>query len=693
MHRRLLAAIAVVLALIPGVAWATVNTSANKTIALGNGSQTQFTFSFIGDNCAYINVIYTDALGNQTTLTQGTGSTQFQCALNSVPQGGIWGVGGTITYNPNSAPIATGTTLTIYRSIPLTQAITLQNQVSVSVLGKGAEQGLDTGVMQGQQINEAIGRALQMNITNSAPPLPLPPATQLANLGLCADSTGNNIIGCSLPSSGAISSAMQPVVDAASLAAGRLAFGLGSMSQENVNGGTCGGATIQDDGSAGGANGVGYARVVFATVSDSTNQSVACSFHMSQRIATGPITYTLARANTLFNGFAFTIYVSSGLITLTPNAADNFRGVASGSSVNVAAGAACFVTTNAASSGLWELNCNNSPPSLSSSVSSNALTLTLNGTLINFRDPASCSGSACANGDPLWAIPTGNLSITIPATATLGTSNSVPFRGWLFAAYNSGTPVLGVATCSISTAIYPCAAWETVQKSGTAITTGSSTAGTLYTASSISNDAVRIIGYFEYGSGLSTAGTWATAPTTLQLCIPPFHCKRPGDEIQRVYVPLTTPFTTTSTSFTNVTGLAASLTPTSAADLVEITALVSGGVSASAGTGGMRFTRGSTGICTATTPGNRIQATTEFTSFASANQISTAPLCLDAPGTTSSTTYNVQVICNQDTVYVNQTRTDTNSAAFTRGYSYIQVREIMGALEPANDNPALKAVG
>ena len=125
---------------------------------------------------------------------------------------------------------------------------------------------------------------------------------------------------------GIISSAMQPVVDAATLAAGRLAFGLGSMAQENVNGGTCGGATIQDDGSAGGANGVGYARVVFATVADATNQSVTCAFHGTQRIASGPITYTLPRANTLFNGFQFWVTGLVGTETITPNAADNFPG-------------------------------------------------------------------------------------------------------------------------------------------------------------------------------------------------------------------------------------------------------------------------------------------------------------------------------------------------------------------------------
>ena len=350
MIRTLAAVIALVLAAV-APASATVNTSANKTIVSGTGAQTQFAFTFIGVAAAYITVIYTDASGNETVLSQGSGATQYQISLNAPVQGAIWGVGGTVTYNPSGTPIASGTTLTIYRTLPLTQAITLQNQASFQVLGKGAEQGLDTGVMQGQQINEQISRAIVMNITNSAPPLPLPPAAQLANQGILRRSDRPQPDRVLYSSKWHISSAMQPVVDAATLAAGRLAFGLGSMAQENVNGGTCGGATIQDDGSAGGANGVGYARVVFATVADATNQSVTCAFHGTQRIASGPITYTLPRANTLFNGFSFWVTGLVGTETITPNAADNFQGVASGTSIAIPQGSICLITTNGASTG------------------------------------------------------------------------------------------------------------------------------------------------------------------------------------------------------------------------------------------------------------------------------------------------------------------------------------------------------
>lgn len=656
----------------------TVNSSTNKTIAIGNGAQTQFSFSFVGVATAYISVLYTDASGNQTVLSQGSGATQYQVSLNPVVQGAIWGLGGTVTYNPSGTPIPNGSTLTIYRTLPLTQAVTLQNMASIAVLGKGAETGLDTGVMQGQQISEQSSRAIVANIANATSPLPLPPAAQLANQGICGDGTGLNLIACSIPSSGIISSAMQPVVDAATLALGRLAFGLGSMAQENVNGGACGGATIQDDGSAGGANGAGYARVVFGLTSDAINQSVICAFHMSQRVATGPITYTLPRANTLFNGFGFKVYVNSGLVTFTPNASDNFPGVASGGSVNVAAGSVCTLFTNAAGSGLWEISCNNSPPSLSASAGANALTLTLSGSLINFRD------TTLANGDPLWAIPAGLLSITIPSGASLGTSSSnVPFRVWVFVAYNSGTPVLGVATCSTRTATLPCSAWETQRKTGTAITSGATVAGTLYTSAGVTNDAVRIIGYADYASGLTTAGTWASAPTTLQLCIPPFVCTRPGSVVQVSYA-ASQLGTISAGSTPTVTDAFATLVVSSTPNLIEAEANGGSLQSSVAGYAVAQLYRvaGNSPSCT-TAVGNKIVSGVAAGSLFA----SMALRALDAPAASSQQTY---VVCIS-----NSTANNSQWCSNAQGTQTcnIIVKEIMGALKPDNDNgiPAIPA--
>lgn len=343
-RRALWAVLAAVLVLVPP-ARATVVTAAYSTLAIGTGSQTVFPFSFVGVGAQYIAVLYTDASGNQTALTQGAGSNQYQVSLAAPVGGQTWGVGGTVTYNPGGSPIPVGSSLTIYRALPLYQTISLQNKGSVSQLGLAAEQMGDLLTMQAQQTAGQFGRAIVANISNSAPPNPLPPAAQMANKGLCGDSTGNNLIACVLPSSGVISAAMQPVVSAASLANGRTALGLGSIATEGI------GAALQDDGS-------GNVRVNLAEIDDAISQAVSSSFHMTRRNATGPITYTLARANTYWSGFGFYVSALRGgsSVTLAIDSHDNFVGQASGSSLILLPGQVAFIKTNAASAGTWHVD-------------------------------------------------------------------------------------------------------------------------------------------------------------------------------------------------------------------------------------------------------------------------------------------------------------------------------------------------
>lgn len=345
--RRLLAALALGLALVallPG-ARATIVTPTYSTLALGTGSATVFPFSFVGVGTQYVSVIYTDPAGVQTQLTQGAASNQYQVTINSASAGQTWGIGGSVTYNPGGTPIPVGSSLTIYRNLPLYQAISLQNKGSVAQLGLAAEQMGDILAMQAQQISGQLGRAIVANIANSAPPNPLPPAAQLANKGLCGDSTGNNLIACVLPSSGVISSAMQPVVSAGSLAAGRTALGLGAIATEGI------GAALQDNGS-------GSVRVNLTLVDDATPQSVTSAFHMTRRNATGPITYTFARANTYWNGFGFYVAALRGgsSVTLAIDSHDNFAGQASGASLTILPGQVAFIKTDAANAGTWHVD-------------------------------------------------------------------------------------------------------------------------------------------------------------------------------------------------------------------------------------------------------------------------------------------------------------------------------------------------
>src|SRR5579872_2353397 len=93
---------------------------------------------------------------------------------------------------------------------------------------------------------------------------------------------------------------------------------------------------------------------------------------------------------------------------------------------------------------------------LSSSATGGALTVTLTtaaGVAPTTASPIIAlfrSTAAFATGTPVQTIINATVSATIPSGATLGTANSVPFRIWIFLAYNNGTPELAFAVCSNS---------------------------------------------------------------------------------------------------------------------------------------------------------------------------------------------------------------------------------------------------
>ena len=94
---------------------ATISTTASNTIVYGTGSQNVFQFQFVADSPSDIQVIYTNADGQQTTLAP----TAYLVAINNPAPGQLWGIGGTVTYPLSGSPIAAGTSLTISRILPL----------------------------------------------------------------------------------------------------------------------------------------------------------------------------------------------------------------------------------------------------------------------------------------------------------------------------------------------------------------------------------------------------------------------------------------------------------------------------------------------------------------------------------------------------------------------------------------------
>lgn len=142
--------------------------------------------------------------------------------------------------------------------------------------------------------------------------------------------------------------------------------------------------------------------------------------------------------------------------------------------------------------------------SLTASVASNTLTVNLAATSLDFRN------ATLTNGAPNAAVAVGALSITVPSTATLGTVSAQQARLVLLVAYNAGTPVLCIANLAGGVNLD-----ETTLISPTTISSGATSAGVIYSASAVSaNSPFRVVGFVDVTE--ATAGTWATAPSTVQ---------------------------------------------------------------------------------------------------------------------------------------------------------------------------------
>lgn len=189
--RYLTAALALLcLAEITDLAWlsgvrATITTTASNVVAAGNGSTTQWNFSFVGVSTSDLIVSVTNSSGVTTVLTLNS---QYTVTFTPQTPNSVWSVGGFVTYPLTGPPLALGNTLTIQRQVPYTQTTPFQNQGQF--LPQAVETAVDLLTMQAQQLNTLFTGALVEPVTDSQPLSPLPAAAARANNALCFDATG-----------------------------------------------------------------------------------------------------------------------------------------------------------------------------------------------------------------------------------------------------------------------------------------------------------------------------------------------------------------------------------------------------------------------------------------------------------------------------------------------------------------------
>ena len=140
---------------------------------------------------------------------------------------------------------------------------------------------------------------------------------------------------------------------------------------------------------------------------------------------------------------------------------------------------------------------------ITASVATSALTVTLNPTILNFRNTPLTSGTINTR-----TVATA-ISVVVPSTATLGTVSAQQSRLVLLALDNAGTVELAVVNIAGGTNLD-----ETTLISTTAISAAATSASVVYSTTARTSLPFRVVGYVE--STQATAGTWATAPSTIQ---------------------------------------------------------------------------------------------------------------------------------------------------------------------------------
>lgn len=141
---------------------------------------------------------------------------------------------------------------------------------------------------------------------------------------------------------------------------------------------------------------------------------------------------------------------------------------------------------------------------ISASVAANALTISASALSLDFRSTTLGSGTVTTvSGTPS--------NLVISSGSTLGTVNATQSRIAVLAINNTGTIELAAVNISGGNQLDESNLISTTAEGGAG---AADSANVIYSTTARTNVAYRVIGYIE--STQATAGTWATAPSTIQ---------------------------------------------------------------------------------------------------------------------------------------------------------------------------------
>lgn len=153
-----------------------------------------------------------------------------------------------------------------------------------------------------------------------------------------------------------------------------------------------------------------------------------------------------------------------------------------------------------------------------------------------------------------------------------------------------------------------------------------------------------------------------------------------GTILQVVSATKTDTFTTSSTTFVDITGLSVSVTPSSNTSKFLISYSITGSGDVGTANGVFQIVRDSTAIGIGIADGSRSRVSSGMLAPASTDHVLTSSMAhLDSPATASAITYKIQGrMLAAGTLFVNRSDDDTNNAARVRAASSITVMEVAG---------------
>jgi hypothetical protein len=137
--------------------------------------------------------------------------------------------------------------------------------------------------------------------------------------------------------------------------------------------------------------------------------------------------------------------------------------------------------------------------------------------------------------------------------------------------------------------------------------------------------------------------------------------------------------TTTTGSFTDITGLSQAITPASTSNKVLVTVQLNATHSATLTGGHIKIVRDSTDIYVGDAAGSRTRTSIFVYSGADIQNFSSSIVFLDSPSSASQITYKVQwMALGGYSIYLNRPVTDHDISGYPRSASSITLMEIKG---------------